>query len=58
MEISILVVRVFVRLREVLASTPNPSRGRQIDFAAGTGKQTTVGGDDSDIRLDWTRAPS
>jgi hypothetical protein len=55
-EVRILVVRAFVRLREVLDSTPNSPGSRQIDFAADTEKQTTVSGDHSDFRLDWSQA--
>jgi len=53
LEISILVVWAFVRLRDVLASTGDSPGSRPIDFTADPKKQTTDSGDHSGIRLDW-----
>jgi hypothetical protein len=55
-EINILVVRAFVRLREVLNSAVNSPGSRQIDFTDDPKKQTSDSGDHSGIRLDWPHA--
>lgn len=56
-QFSILILRAFVRLREVLASIGNLPRSRPIDITADPKKQTTDSGDHSGIRLDWPPGP-